>query len=104
MPPSPALARCLGSNPNHCSFSILLRQNQREYDSLERPFRRGATHKDARGSRGLESVGRRASRAIVSMGGALGKTKKVSEHGIEDINNLMSAYTVVRAETHDAAG
>ena len=34
--------------------------------------------------------------AIVGMGGPLGKTKKVSEHGIEDITNLMSAYTIVR--------
>jgi hypothetical protein len=41
--------------------------------------------------------------AIVGMGGPLGKTKKISEHGVEDINNLMSAYTVVRAESHDAA-
>ena len=41
--------------------------------------------------------------AIVAMGGPLGKTKKVSEHGIEDISNLMSGYTVVHAESHDAA-
>ncbi len=41
--------------------------------------------------------------AIVGMGGPLGKTKKVSEGGIEDINNLMSGYTVVRAASHDAA-
>ena len=41
--------------------------------------------------------------AIVGMGGPLGKTKKVSEQGIEDISNLMSGYTVVRAESHDAA-
>jgi hypothetical protein len=41
--------------------------------------------------------------AIVGMGGPLGKTKKVTEHGIEDVSNLMSAYTVVRAESHDAA-
>ena len=41
--------------------------------------------------------------AIVGMGGPLGKTKKVSEHGIEDITNLLSAYTIVRAESHDAA-
>jgi hypothetical protein len=39
----------------------------------------------------------------VGMGGPLGKTKKVSEHGIEDISNLMSGYTVVRADSHDAA-
>jgi hypothetical protein len=37
-------------------------QNQPAYDSLERPFRGGARHKDARGGRGLESVGRKASR------------------------------------------
>ena len=41
--------------------------------------------------------------AIVGMGGPLGKTKKVSEHGIEDISNLMSAYTGDRAGSHDAA-
>ena len=41
--------------------------------------------------------------AIVGMGGPLGKTKKVSEHGIEDVSNLMSAYTVVRADSHNAA-
>jgi hypothetical protein len=41
--------------------------------------------------------------AIVEMGGPLGKNKKVSERGIEDITNLMSAYTIVRADSHDAA-
>ena len=41
--------------------------------------------------------------AIVGMGGPLGKTKKIGEHGIEDISNLMSGYTVVRAESHAAA-
>jgi hypothetical protein len=41
--------------------------------------------------------------AIVGMGGPLGKTKKVSDRGIEDISNLLSAYTVVRAESHEAA-
>src|ERR1700744_1784806 len=40
---------------------------------------------------------------IVGMGGPLGKTKKVGEHGISDISNLMSGYTVVRADSHDAA-
>ena len=41
--------------------------------------------------------------AIVGMGGPLGKTKKVSERGIEEATNLMSAYTIVRADSHDAA-
>ena len=41
--------------------------------------------------------------AIVGMGGPLGKTKKVSQGGIEDISNAMGAYTVVRADSHEAA-
>jgi hypothetical protein len=41
--------------------------------------------------------------AIVAMGGPLGKTKKVTERGIEDISNNLGAFTVVRAESHEAA-
>ena len=41
--------------------------------------------------------------AIVGMGGPLGKTKKVSQGGVEDISNAMGAYTVVRADSHEAA-
>ena len=41
--------------------------------------------------------------AIVGIGGPLGKTKKISELGIEDISNMLSAYTIVRAESHEAA-
>lgn len=40
---------------------------------------------------------------IVAMGGPLGKTKQVDGKGIRDISNAMGAFTVVRAETHDAA-
>jgi hypothetical protein len=41
--------------------------------------------------------------AIVAMGGPLGKTKKVTERGIDDTSNNMGAFTVVRAESHEAA-
>jgi len=41
--------------------------------------------------------------SIVAMGGPLGKTKKIGETGIEDVSNMMSGYTVVRADSHDAA-
>jgi hypothetical protein len=41
--------------------------------------------------------------AIVGMGGPLGKTKKITQHGIEDTSNEIGAYTVVRAESHEAA-
>jgi hypothetical protein len=37
------------------------------------------------------------------LGGPLGKTKKVAEHGIEDTTNQLGAFTLVRAESHEAA-
>jgi hypothetical protein len=41
--------------------------------------------------------------AIVDQGGPLGKTKRVSKQGIADVRNEMGAYTVVQAESHEAA-
>jgi hypothetical protein len=41
--------------------------------------------------------------SVHAMGGPLGKTKKVTERGIEDVSNEMGAFMVVRAESHEAA-
>lgn len=41
--------------------------------------------------------------AVAVMGGPLGKTKKITEHGIADVSNEMGAFMVVRAESHEAA-
>ena len=41
--------------------------------------------------------------SLVSIGGPLGKTKKVDAAGIADISNAMGAFTVVRASSHEAA-
>ena len=41
--------------------------------------------------------------SIVEPGGPLGKTKAVSNQGIADTKNQMSGYTVVQAESHEAA-
>jgi len=41
--------------------------------------------------------------AIVAMGGPLGKTKRVDPRGVADISNLLTAFTVVRASSHEAA-
>lgn len=40
---------------------------------------------------------------IVATGGPLGKTKKISTKGVEDIKNAMTGFVVVKAESHDAA-
>jgi hypothetical protein len=42
-------------------------------------------------------------KAIVDQGSPLGKTKRASAQGISDTKNEMAAYTVVQAESHDAA-
>jgi len=41
--------------------------------------------------------------AVSEVGGPLGKTKKITEHGIEDVSNEVGAFAVVRAESHEAA-
>lgn len=41
--------------------------------------------------------------SIVGMGGPLGKTRRVTSRGIEEVSNEMSAFTVVRADSHEAA-
>lgn len=41
--------------------------------------------------------------SIVEMGGPLGKTKKVTQGGIADVSNELAAFTVVRAQSPEAA-
>lgn len=40
---------------------------------------------------------------IVANGTPLGKTKRASKSGIADTKNEMAAYTIVKAESHEAA-
>ena len=41
--------------------------------------------------------------AVAVMGGPLGKTKKITAPGIDDVTNEMGAFMVVRAQSHAAA-
>ena len=40
---------------------------------------------------------------ILEMGGPLGKTKQAAPGGIADITNEMAAFTIIRADSHEAA-
>jgi hypothetical protein len=42
-------------------------------------------------------------RSIVQEGGPLGRTKRVTKDGIADIRNNLAAYTLVEAESQEAA-
>jgi hypothetical protein len=56
-----------------------------------------------RGMAGWKAWVEKHQAAIVTMGGPLGKTKKVDPKGVADTSNLLTAFTVVRASSHEAA-
>lgn len=43
------------------------------------------------------------SASIAEIGGPLGKTKRAGADGLTDVRNAMAAFTIVRAESHEAA-
>jgi hypothetical protein len=59
--------------------------------------------REAAGMKAWMDWGVANSAAIVDQGTPLGKTKRASPDGIEDIKNVMVGYVVVRAESHEAA-
>ena len=42
-------------------------------------------------------------KSIVDGGGPLGKTKRINAKGVSDTKNQIAAYTIVQAESHEAA-
>jgi hypothetical protein len=73
---------------------------RRQWDSLPEGERRA---REAEGIAAWKAWVGRNQGAIVAMGGPLGKTKRVSGDGIADVGNALGAYTVVRADSHEAA-
>ena len=55
------------------------------------------------GMEGWMAWGEKNKAAIVENGGPLGKTKRVDRDGVSDIRNAMAAYTIVQADSHEAA-
>ena len=62
---------------------------------------REASHKE--GAAAWHAWVEKHQRAIVDGGGPLGKTKTVSAKGIADIKNQLTGYTIIQAESHEAA-
>ena len=59
--------------------------------------------KEAAGKQAWHAWAETNAKAIVDVGGPLGKTKRISSQGIADVRNEMGAYVVVQAESHEAA-
>lgn len=47
--------------------------------------------------------GQKHAASIVEAGSPLGKTKRMAPEGLSDIRNMIAAYVVVQAESHEAA-
>lgn len=49
------------------------------------------------------SCAQKNSQLIVDTGNPLGRTKKISDDGVTDTKNQLTAYTIVETETHEQA-
>ena len=58
---------------------------------------------EAKGMRAWADWATTHANIIVDQGGPLGKTKRASRSGVADIKNSMAGYTIVKAESHEAA-
>jgi len=85
------LAVCLGTPDS---------RQRKEWDSLDEATRK---QREAAGMKAWGDWMVKHHAAVVVEGGPLGKTKRASSHGIGDTKNNMTAYVVVRADSHDAA-
>lgn len=75
-------------------------QRRAAWDALPETERRA---KEQEGIAAWKAWAEKHQSAIVTMGGPLGRTKKVAQSGSSDVNNQLGAFTVVRADSHEAA-
>jgi hypothetical protein len=73
---------------------------RREWDALPEDQRRA---REIEGMAGWKAWVEQNQGALVQMGGPLGKTKRVSADGVRDVSNQLGAFTLVRAESQEAA-
>jgi len=75
-------------------------EKRKAWDAMDEKARQS---KQQEGGKAWHNWIEKNQKSIVELGSPLGKTKKVSGKGVETITNLMTAFTVVQAETHDEA-
>ncbi|HEY6453737.1 MAG TPA: hypothetical protein VIY90_00495 [Steroidobacteraceae bacterium] len=89
---------------NHTYLAIFLGSKsgpqRAAWDALSESAR-AARHQQGMAAWGAWAAKHQA--AILEIGGPLGKTKQVTQHGIEDVSNGMGAVALVRADSHEAA-
>ena len=74
--------------------------NRAQWDKLDESARK---QKEQAGMQAWGHWMNENQKSVVTIGGPLGKTKRVSPRGVEDTKNEMAGYVVVQAESHQAA-
>jgi hypothetical protein len=98
----PAAGGIMSTNNTYLAVFLGSKSNPRwvAWDALSESARRA---KEQEGIAAWKAWTEKHQAAIVTMGGPLGKTKKVTSRGIEDVKNEIAAFTIVRAEAHEQA-
>ena len=91
-------------NTNHTYLAVFLGSKssarRAAWDALPEADRRA---QEREGIAAWQAWAAKHQSSIVAMGGPLGKTKQVTQGGIQDTSNHLGAFTVVRADSHEAA-
>lgn len=103
-PPGPQIEREVVMNANGSYLAVFLGSKsgsrRAAWDALPEGERRA---KEQEGMAAWKAWVEKHRAAIIEMGGPLGKTRKVTQRGIAEVSNELAAFTVVRAESHEAA-
>ncbi len=104
MPVNADVTKRLGAENMKKFLAIYLGSNTsasaREWASLNEAARK---EREKAGMKSWSGWATENHKAISDNGSPLGKTKRVDRGGISDVKNAMAAWTIVQAETHDAA-
>ena len=87
------------------TFMAIYTGNPQAFDKYqkENPDPKAREAKEKQGMHAWIEWGEKHAHAIVDNGAPLGKTKRVTKDGIADIRNQMGGYTIVKAESQEAA-
>jgi hypothetical protein len=92
----------MSTNDNYLAVFLGTKTSPRRkaWDALPDDERRA---KEQEGMAAWKAWAQKHQNAIVNEGGPLGKTKRTSRDGVEDVANQLAVFMVVRAASHEAA-
>ena len=84
----------------YCAIYLGATDGMEKWQQLDEATRK---QREQQGMQAWNDWGAKHKAAILDMGAPLGKTKRADKRGISDTRNDMTAYTIVQAESHEAA-